>query len=104
MYVPVAVLLTVAGDHVPGMPFVDVAGSVGAVVPEQNAGICVNAGVTTGFTVMLIVVDVAQKLPFGVNVYVPEAVLLTVAGDHVPVIPLVDVAGNTGAVEPAQNA
>ena len=30
------------------------------------------------------------------------AVLLTVPGDHVPVIPFVEVVGNTGAVEPLQ--
>ena len=28
--------------------------------------------------------------------------LLTTAGDHVPVMPLVDVNGNTGATEPEQ--
>ena len=28
--------------------------------------------------------------------------MLTNAGDHVPVMPLVDVNGNTGAVEPEQ--
>ena len=37
---------------------------------------------------------------FGVNVYVvvPTADVLIVAGDHEPVIPLVDVPGNEGAV------
>ena len=30
--------------------------------------------------------------------------MLTVAGDHVPVIPLRDADGSTGAVEPAQKA
>ena len=33
----------------------------------------------------------------------PEVVLLTTAGLQVPVIPLVEVVGNTGAVEPEQN-
>ena len=42
--------------------------------------------------------------PFGVKVYVPEVMLLTVAGFHVPVIPLFDVAGNVGGVLPWQNA
>ena len=32
------------------------------------------------------------------------AVLLTVAGDQVPVIPLVDVNGNVGAISPEQIA
>ena len=35
----------------------------------------------------------------GVNVYVPLAVLLTVAGLHVPVMPLVDVVGNGSTPE-----
>ena len=104
VYVPEAVLLTVAGDHVPVIPLVDVPGNVGAVVPAQNGGICVNVGVTGWFTVMLIVVVVAHCPAFGVKVYVPEAVLLIVAGDHVPVIPLVEVPGNAGAVVPAQKA
>ena len=38
----------------------------------------------------------------GVNVYVPVFRLSTTAGLHVPVIPLVDVAGRTGAIKPVQ--
>ena len=34
----------------------------------------------------------------------PDVVLLTTAGLQVPVIPLVEVVGNVGAVEPEQNA
>ena len=34
----------------------------------------------------------------------PDVVLLTTAGLHVPVIPLVEVVGNVGAVELEQNA
>ena len=37
-----------------------------------------------------------------VNVYVPSAVLSTVAGDHVPLIPFGEVVDNVGAVEPEQ--
>jgi len=33
IYVAVAVLLTVDGDHVPAIPSTDVGGSVGAVAP-----------------------------------------------------------------------
>lgn len=36
------------------------------------------------------------------NVYTPLAVLLTVAGLHVPVIPLSDVPGNIGTLAPLQ--
>jgi hypothetical protein len=61
-------------------------------------------GVTAAFTVTLKVVVVAQSPTVGVKVYVPLAVLLTVAGLQVPVIPLVDVVGKTGAVAPLQNA
>jgi hypothetical protein len=57
-----------------------------------------------GFTVMLIVVVVAHCPAVGVNVYVPEVVLFTVDGDHVPEIAFVDVVGNVGAVVPEQKA
>ena len=60
MYVPVAVLLTVAGDQVPVMPLVEVVGSTGAVVPEQMGAIAANAGVTFGVTVTVRVVVVAH--------------------------------------------
>ena len=43
---------------------------------------------------------VAQYAEVGVNVYVPLAVLLTVDGDQVPEIELVEVVGNCGAVPP----
>jgi hypothetical protein len=83
------------------MPLVDVNGNTGATAPEQ---ICVTAakiGVTLGVIVTVNVVVVAHWPAVGVKVYVPVAVLLTVAGDQVPVIPLVDVNGNTGATEPS---
>jgi hypothetical protein len=38
----------------------------------------------------------------GVKVYVPEFVLLTVAGLQVPVTRLIDVVGKTGLIEPEQ--
>jgi hypothetical protein len=33
---------------------------------------------------------------------VPDVVLLTIAGLHVPAMPLVDVVGSTGAIDPVQ--
>ena len=36
--------------------------------------------------------------------YVPEVALLTTAGLQVPVIPLVEVVGNVGAIEPEQKS
>ena len=38
----------------------------------------------------------------GVNVYVPETVLLTVAGLQLPAMPLSEVVGSTGADPPLQ--
>lgn len=60
-----------------------------------------NVGVICGSTVILIDVVVAHCPADGVNVYdaVPAVAVLMVAGLHVPVMPLVDVAGNDGAVE-----
>jgi hypothetical protein len=83
---------------------VDVVGNVGAVTPAQNVVLVpkVNVGVIFGLTVTVKVVVVAHKPAVGVNVYVPVAVLLTVAGFHVPVIPFVDVVGKVGAVAPEQ--
>ena len=51
-----------------------------------------------GFTVTLNVAVVAHWPAVGVNVYVPEVELLTVAGFQVPVIPFVDVFGNDGTL------
>jgi hypothetical protein len=63
-----------------------------------------SATVTTGrgFTVIFSVACVAHCPPVGVNVYEALLVLSTVAGLHVPEIPLSEVPGNTGAAAPAQ--
>jgi hypothetical protein len=98
------VLLTIAGLQLPVMPLVDSIGSTGAVAPEQKAGTAANAGVTLGVTVISRVAVVAHCPASGVNVYVPEVVLLTVAGLQVPVMPSVEVVGNTGAVAPEQKS
>jgi hypothetical protein len=104
VYVPVVVLSTVAGDHVPLIPFVDVAGKVGAGDPVQIGASAVNIGVTFGLTVCTNVVVTAHWPLFGVKVYVPVVVLSTVAGLHTPAILLVDDVGNAGAAEPLQIA
>ena len=95
-------MLTTAGDQVPVIPFVDIVGNVGAIEPEQIGATAAKFGVTLGFTVTVNVVIVAHCPASGVNVYVPLAVLLTVAGDQVPVMPFVDVVGNVGATVPEQ--
>jgi hypothetical protein len=103
VYVAVAVLSTVAGLHVPVIPSLDIDGKTGAVVPIQKEATGVNEGIVFGaLTVTVSVVDVAHWPGAGVKVYVAVAVLSTVAGFHVPVIPSLDVSGKTGAVVPIQ--
>jgi hypothetical protein len=104
VYVPEFTLLTTEGFQVPVMLFVDVVGREGTVPPEQIISEVpkVNAGTIFGFTVTVFITGIPHKPGVGVKVYVPVAVLLTVAGLHVPVIPLSEVVGNIGAVDPAQ--
>jgi len=68
--VPLAVLLTTNGLHVPMIPFVDVVGNVGTVPPEQMVSVVpkLNVGVTFGVIVTVKVVVVAQSPAVGVNV------------------------------------
>ena len=56
--------------------------------------------VTLGITTMLAVTGIPQVPAAGVNVYIPLAELLTTAGLQVPLMPLLDDAGNSGAVVP----
>jgi hypothetical protein len=53
----------------------------------------VKVGVVGWLTVTVIVAVVAHRPAVGVKVYVVVAVLL-IAGDHVPVTPLLDVVGS----------
>ena len=93
-------MLTVDGLHVPDTPLFDIVGNTGAVEPLQ-IGVCgVNAGTICDVTVTVSVAVVAHNPVAGVNVYVPVCVLLTVAGLHVPVTPLLDIVGRTGAADP----
>ena len=100
VYVVVAVLFNV-GDHVPVIPLLDVVGKGDNVAPEQIADTGVNVGVVFAFTVIVNVVVVAHWPAVGVNVYVVVVVLFN-AGDHVPVIPLLDVVGNGDNAVPEQ--
>ena len=61
-------MLTVAGAHVPVIPFVDVVGKVGAVAPEHIAAMALNVGVMFGLTVTVNVVVVAHCPADGVKV------------------------------------
>jgi hypothetical protein len=59
-----------------------------------------NVGVTSGVTIISIVVTAPHCPAFGVKVYVVVAAteVLIVAGLHTPVIPLLDVVGSAGAL------
>jgi hypothetical protein len=96
------VLSTVDGDHVPLMPFGEVFCKTGAAEPAQNGATAAKSGAWIGFTVTDSVCVDAHWPASGVNVYVPLAVLSTVDGDHVPLMPFGEVFCKTGAVEPAQ--
>ena len=93
-------MLMVAGLHVPVIPLVDVVSNTGATDPAQNAGIAAKVGVIGLVISTVIVVGTPQVAPVGVKVYVvePSAEVLMVAGDQVPVIPLLEVSGKVGAV------
>ena len=95
---------TKAGFQVPVIPLVETAGNTGAGVFTQTDCIVPieKVGGMIGFTVTVMLTGGAQGSDVGLNVYVPLVVLLTTAGVHTPVIPLVEVVGNTGEVAPAQ--
>ena len=97
---PVVVLSTVEGVHVPVTPLLDVVGSTGAAEPLHIGAGEVKVGVVCVVTVTVIVAVVAHWPPAGVNVYVPVVVLSIVAGLHVPVTPLLEEEGRTGATDP----
>jgi hypothetical protein len=81
-------VLSTAGNHVPVIPFVEEDGKVN-VPPKQIGAIGLNVGVVDGFTDTLNVVVVAHCPIAGVNVYI-VVVVLSIAGDQVPVIPFVE--------------
>lgn len=102
IYILVSVLLTVDGNQVPEIEFVEIVSNVGTVAPEQMEGILLNVGVTFGVIETTAVVVVAQEPEEGVKMYVPSNVLLTTEGDQVPVTELVETDGSTGEVAPEQ--
>jgi hypothetical protein len=101
VYVPLAVLLTTAGDQVPEIPFVDITGSTGAADTEHIAATGLKVGVTFGLTVIVNVVVVAHCPASGVKVYSVVAVLFN-AGLQIPVMPLIDVVGSAAKAPPEQ--
>jgi hypothetical protein len=97
----VVVVLSKAGAQVPVMPLLDVVGNGERDAPEHIDATAVNAGVTFGLTVIVIVAVVAHCPALGVKVYVVVAVLFS-AGAQVPVMPLVEVVGSGDKVAPEQ--
>lgn len=61
-------MLTVAGDHVPVIPSLDVPGNIGAVPPLQMGVDAAKVGVTFGVTVCVIVTGAAHCPAAGVKV------------------------------------
>ena len=100
VYKVVAALLR-AGDQVPVMPLLEVVGKAAKVPPAQIGATWVNVGTMFGLTVMVIVAVVAHNPEVWVKVYKVVAELFK-AGDHVPVMPFVEVVGNAAKVVPAQ--
>jgi hypothetical protein len=79
------------------MPLLDVVGKAHNVPPEHIGATAVNVGVIFGLTTICKVVVVAHNPAVGVKVYVVVAVL-SKAGDHVPVMPLLEVVGKADNV------
>lgn len=98
--VPSVDVLMVAGFHVPVIPLLEIVGNAGAVAFWHNSAICVNVGVICDVITIFIVVTAAHCPALGVKVYVvaPVVDVLIAAGLQLPVMPLLDVVGNTGAV------
>ena len=61
-------MLTVAGFHMPVIPFVEVVGSTGADEPLHIGAMALKVGVVLLFTVTVNAVVVAHCPAFGVNV------------------------------------
>jgi hypothetical protein len=81
------------------MPLLDVIGNGASVAPEHIGATAVKVGVTFGLIVIVKVAVVAHCPAVGVKVYV-VVVVLSKAGAHVPVIPLLEVVGSGVKVAP----
>ena len=81
------------------MPLLEVVGSGDKVAPVQIGATAVNVGVMLELTTIVKVAVVAHWPGSGVKVYV-FVVVLSSAGDHVPVIPLLEVVGSGDKVAP----
>jgi len=104
VYVPDVVLSILDGLHVPVILLLEVFGKAGTAAPLHIVIEFPKAkvGVTFGVTVSVKLKGTAHAPAVGVNVYVPVLVLLTLAGFHVPVTPLLEVFGSVGTAPPEQ--
>jgi pimeloyl-ACP methyl ester carboxylesterase len=100
VYSVVAVLF-IAGDQDPVTPLVEVVGKDAKAAPEQIGATWLNVA-TIGFTTIVIVAGVTVHCPeSGENIY-SVVVVLFIAGDQVPVTPLVEVVGKDAKAAPEQ--
>ena len=104
VYIPLLALSTIAGDHEPVMKLIDEVGNVGTIPPEQILKVVpkLNVGVVCGVIVTINVEVLAHCPASGVKVYVPLLALSTIAGDHEPVMELLDDVGKAGTIPPEQ--
>jgi hypothetical protein len=96
----VVAVLSKAGDQVPVYPLREVVGKAVTVPPSHIGATAVKVGRIFGFTVMVSVAVVAHCPAVGVKVYL-VVVVLSKAGDQVPVYPLRDVVGKVVNVPPS---
>jgi hypothetical protein len=86
------------------MELLEEVGNEGTMPPKQILEEVpkLNVGVVCGVIVTVNVVVAAHCPASGVKVYVPSFALSTIAGDHVPVMELLEEVGNVGTVPPEQ--
>lgn len=83
------------------MSLTETAGNSGISEPGQNGPIASNSGLTGASMVMVSCVEVAHSFELGVNEYVVD-VVLSISGNHVPLMPSIEVSGKLGIVDPTQ--
>jgi hypothetical protein len=99
--VPAVNVLIVTGVQVPVMPLAEMVGKTGAVEFWHKGPIAINWGSVGAIISMSSGTEVAHCPSVGVNVYVavPAVNVLIVTGVQVPVMPLAEMVGKTGATE-----
>ena len=112
VYTVVAVLSTVAGFHVPEIPFVEVVGNGAITSPIQMGSTCTNVGVSVGLTTTTdytFTPDAGQCATTPAPVQVVVNPIITTTFDPIPAIcegdpnplPATDLNGVTGTWSPA---